>query len=149
MDFGAYKEQLFIKKIKYLITKEYKKDELIEILGEHNSTNSNSETMTESESIMSTAQKPAINDSSKEFDYVFRKPWHKLAEIHKVIKVREFLQSLKLVDKDRIILEEVLINSIKVKKLTKKDKVIYDEAIGRIIAIPDLKEQNGKVEYVE
>lgn len=87
--------------------------------------------------------------SSKEIvysnDYLYKKAWSRLSEIHKVIKIKEFVLKLLIEDNDsKKILEDKLINLVKKKILTKKDRVKYDNVKGRIISIVDLKYNNGK-----
>tara|TARA_A100001011_G_scaffold355745_1_gene399194 strand:- start:106 stop:546 length:441 start_codon:yes stop_codon:yes gene_type:complete len=88
-------------------------------------------------------------NSSKEIvysnDYLYKKAWSRLSEIHKIIKIKEFILKL-LIEKedDKKDLENKLINLVKQKILTKKDRVKYDNVKGRIISIVDLKYNNGK-----
>jgi hypothetical protein len=84
-----------------------------------------------------------INDYSD--DYLYKKPWTKLSNIHKIIKLKEFVQKLIISnDEDRDKLKESLINLVNKKLLTKKDTVKYDSLNARIIGIPNLKFSNGK-----
>ena len=88
-------------------------------------------------------------NSSKEIvysnDYLYKKAWSRLSEIHKIIKIKEFILKL-LIEKedDKKDLQNKLINLVKQKILTKKDRVKYDNVKGRIISIVDLKYNNGK-----
>jgi hypothetical protein len=90
-------------------------------------------------------------DSNIEFsdDYLYKKPWTKLAAIHKIIKVKEFVQKL-IINKneDREKLKDSLITLVNNKKLTKKDMVKYDSVNGRIIGIPNLKYSNGRYHII-
>jgi hypothetical protein len=78
---------------------------------------------------------------SENIDYLFLKPWNKLNQIHKIIKIKEFVNNLKTntIDKDNI--KEILINSIKNKK---KLKLSYDDNKGKIISISNLSFINNK-----
>lgn len=78
-------------------------------------------------------------------DYLYKKPWTKLSNIHRKIKIKEFVSKL-LIDsnKEKKDLESKLIELIDEKFLTKKDRVKYDSINGRIIAIPILTYLNGK-----
>ena len=77
-----------------------------------------------------------INKKSKEFDIqVFKKPWNKMREIHKIIKIREFVSNLKyrsttdpeLIERNRKRLIRKLILGIKEKRFSKKGcEIIYD-----------------------
>jgi hypothetical protein len=78
-------------------------------------------------------------------DYLYQKPWTKLTPIHKIIKIKEFINLL-LIDneQDKQELKTKLIELIKTKVLTKKDTVTYDSVKGRIISIRMLQHKNGK-----
>jgi hypothetical protein len=78
---------------------------------------------------------------SENTDYLFLKPWNKLNQIHKVIKIKEFLNNLECQTKEKDFLKEQLIDFIKTKK---KVKFTYDEAKGKIISISALSFANGK-----
>jgi hypothetical protein len=73
-------------------------------------------------------------------DFVYKKQWNKLNSIHKIIKVKEFINKLDISDNE---MKKHLINQftlmIKNKKLTKKSDVEYDHIHGNIISIPSLK----------
>ncbi len=73
-------------------------------------------------------------------DFVYKKPWNKLNSIHKIIKVKEFINKLDISDME---MKKHLINQfttmIKNKQLTKKSDVEYDHISGNIISIPSLK----------
>ncbi len=78
-------------------------------------------------------------------DYLYKKSWSRLSQIHKIIKIREFISKLFIEkNEDKINLEKKLTKLIKNKKLTKKDKVNYNSVKGIIISIPDLEYNNGK-----
>lgn len=78
-------------------------------------------------------------------DYLYKKPWTKLSNVHKIIKVKEFVSKLLIDDKnDKEKLKRSLIDLIKTRKLTKKEQVKYDPIKGRVIAIPILSFKNGK-----
>ena len=78
-------------------------------------------------------------------DYLYKKPWTRISEIHKIIKVKEFVNKLQIVDENnKKYIESRIISLIKSKILTKKDKVIYDKVNGKIISIPDLSYNKGK-----
>lgn len=84
-----------------------------------------------------------MNDYSD--DYLYKKPWTKLSNIHKIIKLKEFVQKLIISkDDDKDKLKESLIKLVNNKVLTKKDMVKYDSLNGRVIGIPNLKFSNGK-----
>lgn len=87
------------------------------------------------------------DDSKLEFsdDYLYKRPWTKLSNIHKAIKMKEFVQKLIIrKNEDRDKLKETLLELINSKVLTKKDMVKYDSVNGRIIGIPCLSFSNGR-----
>jgi hypothetical protein len=78
-------------------------------------------------------------------DYLYQKPWTKLTAIHKIIKMKEFINELNIENKkEKENLKEQMVDLIKTKLLTKKDAVIYDSVNGKIISIPILKYEKGK-----
>jgi len=78
-------------------------------------------------------------------DYLYKKSWNRISEIHKIIKIKEFVSKLLIENNDdKKSLELKLIKLIKNKKLTKKDKIKYNSIKGRIISIPDLEYYDGK-----
>ena len=78
-------------------------------------------------------------------DYLYLKPWVKLNTIHKIIKIKEYINMLLINDeKDKNELKEKLINMVKTKIITKKDSILYDSTKGKIISIPNLQFINGK-----
>jgi hypothetical protein len=80
---------------------------------------------------------------SEKIDYLYLKPWVKLTLIHKIIKIKEFVNSLDLSDENEIDeLKDKLIELIKDKTI--KIKVNYDQTKGKIISISHLSFENGK-----
>lgn len=79
-------------------------------------------------------------------DYLYQKPWTKLTQIHKVIKIKEFVNTkLNITDeKEKQELRDKLVEKIKNKELTKKETVNYDSVKGMVISIPKLEYKNGK-----
>jgi hypothetical protein len=81
-------------------------------------------------------------------DTLYKKSWTKLNAIHKILKIKEFVNNLKInSEKERVQLRDDLIELIKLKILTKKEKVSYDEINGKIISLVDLQYKNGKYYY--
>lgn len=78
-------------------------------------------------------------------EYLYLKPWTKLTAIHKIIKIKEYVNML-LIDneEEKKELKENLIEMVKNKMITKKDSVLYDSTKGKIISIPLLQYKNGK-----
>ena len=76
-------------------------------------------------------------------EYIYHKPWNKLNNIHKIIKIKEFINNLETDDIDmKNKLKLNLTNMIKEKKLSKKTDVNYDSNLGSIISIPILQYSN-------
>ena len=105
--------------------------------------------ITESETAASNHENQNNTSESKEVvysdDYLYKKKWTKLSNVHKIIKVKEFVSKLLIDNKtDKDNLKNELIGLIKSRYLTKKDKVKYDESKGKVIAIPVLTYKNGK-----
>ena len=80
---------------------------------------------------------------------LYQKSWSKLNAIHKIIKIKEFVNNIKFDnDQAREKLKEELVDLVKAKILTKKDKIIYDEENGKIISIKNLQYKDGKYYYL-
>jgi hypothetical protein len=78
-------------------------------------------------------------------EYVYKKPWNKLNSIHKIIKVKEFIDTLNTNDIDmKKKLKKQLVDMIKDKKLNKKTDVNYDINNGNIVAIPIIQYKDSK-----
>lgn len=84
---------------------------------------------------------PSYND-----DYLYQKPWTKLTQIHKIIKIKEFVNNKLLIDddKEKQLLRDKLVEMVKMKELTKKESIMYDSVKGIVISIPCLEYKNGK-----
>jgi hypothetical protein len=78
-------------------------------------------------------------------DTLYKKSWNKLNVIHKIIKIKEFVNNIKLDNElDKTNLKNKLIELIHNKNLTKKEKVKYDQINGKIISLIDLQYIDGK-----
>jgi hypothetical protein len=81
-------------------------------------------------------------------DKFYKRPWVKLNPIHKILKIKEFVNNLKIhSEQDRIELRDELILLVKDKKLTKPDHINYDEVSGKIISLTNLQYKNNKYYY--
>jgi len=109
------------------------------------------------ENIKEISKNPELNDNNSNIqssdvqeiqyseDYLYKKPWTKLTSVHKMIKMKEFVNKLLINNEDdKNDLKKKLVGLIKTKKLTKKNMVKYDSINGRVIAVPILKYKNGK-----
>jgi hypothetical protein len=77
------------------------------------------------------------SDTCSAYDVnLYKKPWTKLNIIHKIIKIKEYVDNMeKLSNNKKTEMKDELINLVKTKILTKKDKVNYDEINGFVISI--------------
>ena len=88
----------------------------------------------------------SISENMSE-EYYFHKPWNKLATVHKIIKVKEFVDNLQIVNKDkRNKLKKTLEQAIRKKKLTQKNSVDYAIDKAKIVSIPKLHVKNNNYE---
>ena len=79
----------------------------------------------------------------------YKKPWTKLNIIHKILKMKEYISSLKNTsNKNKEELKEQLCQLIKDKTLTKKEKINYDMVNCKIISLLDLQYKNDKYVYL-
>ena len=98
-------------------------------------------TITESENLESSECKDVMFSE----DYLYKKTWNKLSNVHKIIKLKEFVKKLPIKkDEDVKELIKTLNYLVKKKKLTRKDQVNYDSINGQVISIPNLQYKNGK-----
>tara|TARA_A100001015_G_scaffold320028_1_gene444944 strand:+ start:862 stop:1305 length:444 start_codon:yes stop_codon:yes gene_type:complete len=98
-------------------------------------------TITESENVESSESKDVMFSE----DYLYKKAWNKLSNVHKIIKLKEFVKKLPIKkDEDVKELIKTLNYLVKKKKLTRKDQVNYDSINGQVISIPNLQYKNGK-----
>jgi hypothetical protein len=85
-----------------------------------------------------------ISETS-DVEYLYLKAWNKLTIIHKIIKIKEFINNLECSSNEKETLINQLIDLIKSKS---KLKLIYDENKGNIISLSVLCFTNGKY-YIE
>ena len=135
-DWESIKTELFIKKIKNLITlTDYKNIEMNMIL---DSFINNEEMTSENNSISNSITQSEI--LSADISYLFKKPWNKLPLVHKIIKLKEFSKKISNTNSTQIKIEKELINLLKTKKLKSGD-INYDSNNGRIIGIKNLNDK--------
>jgi len=95
---------------------------------------------------LNSSESPSTDQYNDE--YLYLKLWTKLSAIHKIIKIKEYVNMLLIAnDKDKDELKEKLIDMVKNKTITKKDTVLYDSIKGKIISIPNLQFLNGKYTF--
>ena len=72
---------------------------------------------------------------------IFKQSWNNLHEIHKIMKITEYIELLKHKYKlgNIDIIRDSLIEDVKNKKLNGKSKLLYDSLNGKIISITCLK----------
>lgn len=86
---------------------------------------------------------------SEKNDYLYLKPWTRLNIIHKIIKIKEFVNSLDINNLQEINdLKDSIINIVKDKVLSKKTKINYDANKGVIISISCLACTNNKYHII-
>jgi protein tyrosine/serine phosphatase len=78
--------------------------------------------------------KTDINTTYSSDENLYKKPWAKLNIVHKIIKIKEYVNNLNISDMDKHIMKEKIINMVKTKTL-KKDSINYDSNNGSIILI--------------
>ncbi len=149
-DEGKYEPDIYLNKI----------ESIEDIISNLKQTNNITSSDTENRQIVNNSKYSTENvlnkenselTSENEFsdDYLYKKPWTKLSNIHKIIKIKEFVQKLIVhEEEDRDRLKESLVNLVNKKVLTKKDMVKYDALNARIIGIPNLKFSNGRYHIV-
>lgn len=85
-----------------------------------------------------------ITENSK-MNYLYLKSWSKLNQIHKVIKIKEFINQLEINNNsEKEKLKDDLIDQIKNKDKKNKVKINYDDTKGKIISISNLSFENNK-----
>jgi hypothetical protein len=81
---------------------------------------------------------------------LYKKPWTKINAIHKILKIKEFVNNLKISsDQDKTELNDHLVSLVKNKVLSKKEQVKYDEINGKIISLVNLQYTNGKYNFLQ
>ena len=109
-----------------------------------------SETNTEKKKDLNSSSETENHKQIFADEYLYKKSWQKLNPIHKILKVKEFINNLKMnSEKDKIKLKDELVELIKEKVLTKKENVNYDEINGKIISLPNLQYKDGKYFYLK
>lgn len=90
-----------------------------------------------------------VNLENQNDENLYKKSWSKLNPIHKIIKLKEFVNNLNFdIENNREELKELLSNLVKTKILTKKDKIDYDELNGKVLSIKNLQYKDNKYYYL-
>ena len=102
-------------------------------------------------------KKMNMDEYGKDLDvYVYKRPWNKLKEFHKIIKIKEFVDNLtfgkkckpKEIEKNKKYLKDEICNGLKNKKFGKnKAEVTYDSQNMVIISISCLDYNKKKGLY--
>ena len=93
------------------------------------------------------------NNNNKLFDnidqYMFNKPWNRLPEVHKLMKIKEYVNKSLIIyeNEKKEKLMSQMFTAVKQKKLTRKGSVNYDPINCRIISVPNLKYDKVKEIY--
>lgn len=74
----------------------------------------------------------------------FYKPWNKMTTVHKIIKIKEFVNNMDINTGMKNKLITYLKSALKDKKITKNEQVIYNVNQAKIISIPKLKLNNNE-----
>ena len=90
-------------------------------------------------------KKMNMNEYTKDIDiYVYKRPWNKLREFHKIVKIKEFIDNIKFsskinqsdILKNKEKLKQELCDGIREKKFKKnKNEIIYDKDEMKITSI--------------
>ena len=83
-----------------------------------------------------------------EDDYLYKKPWNRLNMVHKIIKIKEFINNMdiSLENKNNLIQKMTLM--IKNKKLQKVSDVEYNPELMKIISVNCLFQDNQNVKII-
>ncbi len=66
---------------------------------------------------------------------VYKKPWHKIPDMNKIVKIKEYIFTLDLDNKGKKLLEKTIIDKLKTGKL---EKIDYDNKNCKIIKIKNI-----------
>lgn len=99
-----------------------------------------------------------MDEYTKEIDvYTFRRPWTKLREFHKIMKIKEYVNELSynnktekgIIERNRQNLQKKLCQGLKDKKFGKgKCEIVYDQELMKIISISCVYYDKRKGLYV-
>lgn len=103
------------------------------------------EAINETTSLQSNKTNKTKVDFTEIESHIFKKPWNRLPEVHKIMKIREFVNN-NIKKSKRKQLEKELINAIQNTKLKTKNDVDYDTNKGQIVSIKCL-DINNKQSY--
>ena len=96
-----------------------------------------------------TITKSETDSNESTHEDLYKKPWNKLNAIHKIIKIKEYINNIKnITNEERIELRDKLCDLVRMKVLSKKEKVNYDSVKGKIISLINLEYKDGKYIYL-
>lgn len=83
-----------------------------------------------------------------EDDYLYKKQWNRLNAVHKIIKIKEFINSKNISIENKNSLITKLITMIKNKKLQKISDVEYNSELMKIISINCLSQDKQYINII-
>lgn len=90
-----------------------------------------------------------ITETEKtEDDYLYKKPWNRLNMVHKIIKIKEFINNMDISLENKNNLIQKMTSMIKNKKLQKVSDVEYNPELMKIISINCLFQDNQNVKII-
>uniref|UniRef100_A0A6C0EDB7 Uncharacterized protein n=1 Tax=viral metagenome TaxID=1070528 RepID=A0A6C0EDB7_9ZZZZ len=85
------------------------------------------------------------SENNNIYENLYKKSWSKLNIVHKIIKIKEFINTLNIeIEEEKNNLINTLIQFIKNKKVKNNDDIKYDEINGKIITLTNLQFNNNK-----
>mgnify|MGYP006138871799 CR=1 FL=1 len=85
-----------------------------------------------------------IDDKLSETDEgYFYKPWNKMSAVHKIIKIKQFVNNMNIENNQKSKLITYLKTALKKKIISKNDQVIYNISKAKIVSIPKLELKNN------
>ncbi|AYV84264.1 MAG: hypothetical protein Hyperionvirus20_42 [Hyperionvirus sp.] len=87
--------------------------------------------------------KNKIQDAFSKIDkYVYMKPWKKLPNFHKNVKLREYVAEHH--KNNKLEVEKLLMAAVETNEHKINSSIVYDQTLCKILEVPILKEHEGK-----
>ena len=83
------------------------------------------------------------NKLSETDEGYFYKPWNKMSTVHKIIKIKQFVNNMNIENDKKSKLITYLKTALKKKIISKNDQVIYNISQAKIVSIPKLELKNN------